>query len=94
MKTLPLLLLLACACATTSGFSVRCSPCDEVDCGPPPADCKYGLVKNVCNCCYICGKGPGEDCDPVKKCAPGLYCKLHPVSYGNGICTATPQKWY
>ncbi|XP_063585010.1 insulin-like growth factor-binding protein 7 [Penaeus indicus] len=93
MKTLPLLLLLAVACASTSGWSIICSPCDESRCPPSPDDCKFGVVKDACNCCDVCGKGPYEDCDPENACGPGYYCQLHPISYGNGVCKRIPSKW-
>ncbi|XP_042886648.1 single insulin-like growth factor-binding domain protein-1 [Penaeus japonicus] len=90
MKTLVLVLLLVSICATASGSSFRCSPCYQVRC-PSPGYCPYGVVKNVCGCCDVCGKGPGEECDHKNKCGPNYYCQLYPISYGNGICRAIPQ---
>lgn len=37
--------------------------------------CSHGTVKDQCECCTVCGRGPGEDCGRNEgKCGTGLEC--------------------
>ncbi|XP_057314575.1 uncharacterized protein LOC130655793 isoform X1 [Hydractinia symbiolongicarpus] len=58
-----------------------------------------GLVKDVCNCCYVCAKVKGETCGgPFQiagKCAKGLTCRKTPkpgqILFNlRGICSCGP----
>ncbi|KAB7502076.1 Venom protein [Armadillidium nasatum] len=61
--------------------------------------CKFGIIKDVCNCCNICAKGKGDECGGPwglgGKCAEGLRCVYGHLSEGDnfgffriGICQA------
>ncbi|GIX81490.1 IGFBP N-terminal domain-containing protein [Caerostris darwini] len=54
--------------------------CDETDC--PELNCEFGVVPDVCECCYTCAKGPGESCggmfDLAGICWVGSICQPHP----------------
>ncbi|CAK9301057.1 unnamed protein product [Gordionus sp. m RMFG-2023] len=52
-----------------------------VNCGkPPPINCKAGLVKDACDCCFVCAKVKGELCGGPSftkgRCANGLICYM------------------
>ena len=36
--------------------------------------CPYGVVRDVLDCCELCGKGPGEYCGGFGRCGIGLDC--------------------
>ena len=58
--------------------------CNEIDISV----CEHGLVKDVCECCDVCGKGPNEWCGPYGKCGDGLECvELSGVS----VCAELPS---
>ena len=80
--------------------SAACGACDTSYCEPFNASaCAYGVVKDECNCCDTCAKGPGEACGGAfggdGYCAEGYECIVHirfglPCSYylqEVGICT-------
>ncbi|KAK8733131.1 hypothetical protein OTU49_006775 [Cherax quadricarinatus] len=89
MNTFTLLCLLFLAVTRCSGLT--CLPCQaETQC--PDSNtlhCYYGIVKDVCNCCDVCAKGPGEKCggewDAQGKCADGLTCQKT-TGNAEGIC--------
>ncbi|XP_023234637.1 single insulin-like growth factor-binding domain protein-2 [Centruroides sculpturatus] len=58
---------------------IVCS-CENVSC-PPSQSCSFGKTRDICNCCYICAKGPNEECGGIYNyagtCANGLKCKPH-----------------
>ena len=61
--------------------------CDLDYCDPLDSkQCDYGLVKDVCNCCDVCAKGPGESCGghfAVEGfCADGYDCMVQ-VPFGS-----------
>ncbi|KAG8194700.1 hypothetical protein JTE90_028014 [Oedothorax gibbosus] len=41
----------------------HCATCDPDKCTPPSDDCLAGLVRDLCGCCYVCGRREGELCD-------------------------------
>lgn len=41
----------------------KCGVCEVEKCQPPAEECLAGLVKDMCDCCYICGRREGELCD-------------------------------
>ncbi|XP_023217449.1 venom protein 302-like [Centruroides sculpturatus] len=43
-----------------SSYCIPCS-CDKKSC-KPLTNCKFGMVKDGCNCCQVCAKGVGESC--------------------------------
>lgn len=60
------------------GYS--CGTCDPDAC-EPPQDCLAGVVKDSCDCCYVCGLKEGERCDHADlnldgfgKCGDNLNC--------------------
>ena len=46
------------------------SQCVSLD----PSSCQHGVVKDVCECCDVCGHGPDDFCGPYGKCGEGLVC--------------------
>lgn len=71
--------LLWCLLSPAYGLSCvwPCNPsqqCTHID----TSNCRYGLVKDVCGCCNVCGKGLGELCGGIDdiegKCGPGFEC--------------------
>ncbi|XP_057314576.1 serine protease HTRA1B-like isoform X2 [Hydractinia symbiolongicarpus] len=78
--------------------ALSCLPCNKRTCKTPKY-CKGGLVKDVCNCCYVCAKVKGETCGgPFQiagKCAKGLTCRKTPkpgqILFNlRGICSCGP----
>ena len=70
---LPLLLMAILAPGTATSCQFPCNPssqCSHIDL----SNCEYGTVKDVCECCSVCGKGPGELCGSYGKCGDGLIC--------------------
>lgn len=55
-------------------------PCDQSSC-PDVGDCGYGMVKDPCGCCDVCGQGPGARCGGpysiLGKCGDGLVCNIN-----------------
>ncbi|CAK9304982.1 unnamed protein product [Gordionus sp. m RMFG-2023] len=56
-----------------------------------PVNCKGDVVKDVCNCCYVCAKVEGELCGGVfseyGKCSQGFTCVEDGRSYNSkGTC--------
>lgn len=41
----------------------KCGVCEPEKCQPPEENCLAGLVKDLCGCCYVCGRREGELCD-------------------------------
>ncbi|XP_063600128.1 single insulin-like growth factor-binding domain protein-2 [Penaeus indicus] len=38
--------------------------------------CPYGKATDSCRCCYACGKGPGEICNPyAEECGTNMSCE-------------------
>ena len=71
---LPLLLLaFFVAGSATNSCHYPCNPASQ--CLPlDPNTCQHGVVKDICECCDVCGKGPGDECGPPGKCGEGLVC--------------------
>ncbi|XP_047492555.1 single insulin-like growth factor-binding domain protein-2 [Penaeus chinensis] len=86
MKTTVLLTLLVGVVHLASGTVYHCPGC-PTECPPlDPASCPHGIVTDTCDCCNVCGKGPGEICSDAEwKCGKGLYClgdRRFPCCYG------------
>ncbi|CAL1280015.1 unnamed protein product [Larinioides sclopetarius] len=60
LKSLLLALVLVQAQAETKR---DCGKCEPDKCVPPGEECLAGLVKDLCGCCYVCGRREGELCD-------------------------------
>ena len=72
---LPLFLLafiISAAIATSCPYP--CNPATQCSVQLDPSSCLYGVVKDVCECCDVCGNGPGDFCGPYGKCGEGLVC--------------------
>ncbi|ELT91911.1 hypothetical protein CAPTEDRAFT_165049 [Capitella teleta] len=58
--------------------------------------CKGGvtLIRDGCDCCYICARQQGDLCDIKEKCdsAKGLYCDMKIDGGKYGICRAKAAK--
>ncbi|XP_014666957.1 PREDICTED: insulin-like growth factor-binding protein-related protein 1 [Priapulus caudatus] len=68
-------LMLAMVCAAVgTALSRDCGPCDEQKCRVP-RDCEAGLVKDACDCCYVCAMREGQPCDDEYKCGDDLACR-------------------
>ncbi|XP_053647258.1 venom protein 302 [Cherax quadricarinatus] len=95
MKISTLLCLLFIAVSSCSGL--RCMPCGtRHPCSDPSTlNCPWGTVKDICNCCDICGKGPNEACggswDMYGKCGDCLTCQKE-TKRGQGICVKDNSK--
>lgn len=74
----------------------ECSqPCNLAACSV--VQCRYGTVLDLCGCCSLCGKGPGERCAANFEsitfygvCGDGLVCisPFPDLTYFPGTCTA------
>ncbi|XP_068202956.1 single insulin-like growth factor-binding domain protein-2 [Palaemon carinicauda] len=93
--SLLLLLCISLAAVTTSGL--RCIPCVVSERCPNSAkeeECPYGIVTDICDCCFVCGQGPGDKCGGVwnikGKCGTGLECVSPQADMWGfeGICEA------
>uniref|UniRef100_A0A4Q8K634 U118-Liphistoxin-Lth1a_1 n=1 Tax=Liphistius thaleban TaxID=1905330 RepID=A0A4Q8K634_9ARAC len=56
-------------------------PCNKYPC-PNTRDCEFGIVRDVCECCDTCAKGPGDQCgglfNHAGTCREDLQCSPHP----------------
>ncbi|XP_070379114.1 8.6 kDa transglutaminase substrate-like [Dermacentor albipictus] len=73
------LLFIAVAITSTSGTSTL--NCAKMECSPdtcPKWQCSCGSYKDMCNCCDICYKCPGEECNVwiLNLCTEGHECVL------------------
>ena len=79
------LLLLVAACWAGS-LAAECGECDPSQCALA-TDCYAGVVMDLCNCCAVCGKREGEECDDPEqnirenlrgdgRCGENLECKV------------------
>ena len=50
--------------------------------------CNEGVkvIRDGCDCCYMCARQHGDRCSPKERCADGLYCHLGDDNRGVGIC--------
>lgn len=62
--------------------SNTCGTCDPDSCEPPEG-CLAGVVKDTCDCCYVCGRKEGERCDHedlnldgLGVCGDNLECRV------------------
>ncbi|KFM69260.1 Kazal-type serine protease inhibitor domain-containing protein 1, partial [Stegodyphus mimosarum] len=46
-----------------SELNDKCGECEPEKCKPPAEECLAGLVRDLCGCCYVCGRQEGELCD-------------------------------
>ena len=67
--------------ATSCQFPCNSSECSDIDI----SGCGHGLVKDVCECCDVCGKGPYQWCGLYGKCGDGLICTEDGLS-GISLC--------
>nr|XP_053647259.1 venom protein 302-like [Cherax quadricarinatus] len=94
MNTVILLCLLS--LAVTSCLGLSCLPCDKsLHCRDPNTlECPWGIVTDLCNCCPVCGKGPGKMCGGPwninGKCGRCLVCKQK--NNDEGICVSDKSK--
>ncbi|GIY36321.1 insulin-like growth factor-binding protein-related protein 1 [Caerostris extrusa] len=56
-------ILLALVLVQAHGEKRQCGECEPDKCVPPAQDCLAGLVRDLCGCCYVCGRREGELCD-------------------------------
>ncbi|GAB6024847.1 hypothetical protein CHUAL_009965 [Chamberlinius hualienensis] len=80
MRAILFCLVLFAASVSSYVEALTCMSCELVDCNIKNlSKCKYGTVKDVCHCCDVCAKGPGESCGGMwemeGKCATGLRCR-------------------
>uniref|UniRef100_A0A4Q8K414 U5-Hexatoxin-Hc1a_1 n=1 Tax=Hadronyche cerberea TaxID=1107879 RepID=A0A4Q8K414_HADCE len=61
-----------------------CGECDHSSCNPPE-ECLAGMVKDTCDCCYVCARKEGQLCDhsmlgsddsAFGKCGENLECRI------------------
>lgn len=55
--------------------------------------CNEGVkvIRDGCDCCYMCARQHGDRCSPKERCAEGLYCHLGDDNRGVGICKVKPS---
>lgn len=61
----------------------NCNACDQSSC-EPPTTCLAGMVKDSCDCCYLCGRREGQLCDypdlssdtEFGDCGDNLECRI------------------
>ncbi|CAK8675783.1 unnamed protein product [Clavelina lepadiformis] len=64
--------------------TTSCGVCDPDRCEAPPENCPSGLIRDSCDCCYVCGNLEDSSCDlpgePFRfgECGKGLVCS--PIS--------------
>ncbi|XP_076038367.1 single insulin-like growth factor-binding domain protein-2 isoform X2 [Oratosquilla oratoria] len=91
-----LLLLLGILAFVQRSQGLDCIPCSDTVCDPPkPVNCKWGTQKDVCGCCLVCAKGPGEECGGPwfvrGRCAMGFRCLQRVKSEGFCIWVRKPK---
>nr|CAB3257972.1 insulin-like growth factor-binding protein-related protein 1 [Phallusia mammillata] len=65
-------------------WTTSCGECDPELCEDVPLNCPSGLIRDACDCCYVCGNLEDTACDTpgqvfrFGECGKGLVCK--PVS--------------
>jgi len=59
---LSLLLVTFIPIAAYASGDLHCPTCNQSTCPPPKSECFAGMVKDQCNCCFICGNIEGERC--------------------------------
>uniref|UniRef100_A0A1W7RAD9 Insulin-like growth factor-binding protein n=1 Tax=Hadrurus spadix TaxID=141984 RepID=A0A1W7RAD9_9SCOR len=87
-----------------AGAKINCPPCHKESC-QAPLNCLAGLVKDICDCCYVCGRTEGERCDNLNLalpygrkygyCGENLECRMRtdlaPGDPDEGICVCLKQ---
>ncbi|XP_054708855.1 insulin-like growth factor-binding protein-related protein 1 isoform X2 [Uloborus diversus] len=79
-----------------------CSSCDRNSC-QPPRNCLAGLVKDSCECCYVCARTEGERCDHEDlhlegfgHCGDNLECRVrNDLDWDDppeAVCVCSKQK--
>lgn len=63
----------------------KCGECDPAKCVPPADDCLAGLVRDLCGCCYVCGRREGELCDGDSLPIPYRFVLCYDVTYFRGF---------
>ena len=87
-------LVLAAVCWAGALATEECAECDPSQCAVA-TDCYAGVVMDLCNCCAVCGKREGEECDdPQQKireklrgegrCGENLECKVVKTNQKSG----------
>lgn len=79
-----------------------CDTCDANACEPPQI-CLAGMVKDDCDCCFVCGRREGERCDHEDlnsvgfgQCGDNLECRVRSDLDWNdppeAVCVCTSQR--
>ncbi|KAG8181942.1 hypothetical protein JTE90_000053 [Oedothorax gibbosus] len=69
-------------CSVWSEELDQCGTCEPSNC-ESPRNCLAGMVKDICNCCYLCGNKEGERCyhedipsRGLGSCGDNLVCRV------------------
>lgn len=93
MHQLVAVLLLGVLCASGQRVPEECNSCNPEECIKPER-CVAGVVKDVCECCDVCGKSEFEMCDHPEvvsdrkfgKCGDNLECRVRKdLDYTQGL---------
>nr|XP_002127631.1 insulin-like growth factor-binding protein-related protein 1 [Ciona intestinalis] len=61
-------------------WTTSCGVCDPEQCSATPTSCPGGLIRDACDCCYVCGNLEDTPCDlpgamfRFGNCGEGLVC--------------------
>lgn len=79
-------LLFSCLMGLGSCLSCPGWPCNPAEhcTGIDLSNCRYGVVKDTCHCCDVCGLGPGETCGLEGRCGAGMECVKDAPDYITG----------
>ncbi|XP_042864043.1 single insulin-like growth factor-binding domain protein-2 [Penaeus japonicus] len=94
----PFLILVASLAAVHTCSGLSCEPCEQSEC-KRPTGCKFGTVLDICHCCSVCAKGPGQKCgglwDWYGKCGAAFECQPldgDPDEFLGGICVPLTER--
>ena len=96
-------LLFSCLMGLGSCLSCPGWPCNPAEhcTGIDLSNCRYGVVKDTCHCCDVCGLGPGETCGLEGRCGAGMECVKDAPDYITGAdldqypgeCITATSEW-